>query len=65
MKKIWESLKKMNLLTREQQELNENVKISYICKEKIENKYFKDKKYRKVRNDCHYTGEYRGVTHNT
>ena len=65
MKKIWESLKKMNLLTREQQELNENVKICYICKEKIENKYFKGKKYRKVRNDCHYTGEYRGVTHNT
>ena len=57
--------KKMNLLTREQQELNENVKICYICKEKIENEYFKDKKYRKVRNDCHYTGEYRGVTHNT
>ena len=24
----------------------------------------KDKKYRKVRDHCHYTGEYRGATHN-
>ena len=24
----------------------------------------KDKKYRKVRVDCHYTGEYRGAAHN-
>ena len=27
--------------------------------EKLENKYAKDKKYRKVRDRCHYTGEYR------
>ena len=33
------------------------------CKEKFENKYVKDKKYCKVRDRSHYTGEYRGATH--
>ena len=32
-------------------------------KEKIENKYVKDKKYHKLRDYCHYTGEYRGAVH--
>ena len=41
--------KKMKLLTNEQKESYENAKICYICKEKFENKYVKDKKYRKVR----------------
>ena len=36
---------KMKLLTKEQQELHENAKICYICKEKFENKYCKDTKY--------------------
>ena len=72
MKKFYESLKKhaikkinfkkkkMKLFTKEQQESYENSKICYICKEKFENKYLKDRKYRKVRDHCHYTGEYRG-----
>ena len=51
------------LLTKEQQESYENSKICYICKEKFENKYLKDKKYCKVRDHCHYTVEYRGVVH--
>ena len=34
----------MNLLTKEQHESYENAKICYICKEKLENKYLKDKK---------------------
>ena len=55
--------KKIKLLTKEQQESNENGKICYICKEKFENKYLKDKKYRKVRDHCHYTGKYRGAEH--
>ena len=42
---------------------NKNSKIHYICKQKFGNKYFKDKKYRKVRDYCHYTGEYRGPAH--
>ena len=37
--------KNMRLLTKKQQESNEKAKICYICKEKIENKYVKDKKY--------------------
>ena len=55
--------KKMKLLTKEQQESYENVKICYICKEKFENKYLKDKKNCKVRDHCRYTGEYRGAAH--
>ena len=42
-----------------QQESYENANIFYICKEKFEDKYAKDKKYRKVIDHCHYTGEYR------
>ena len=55
--------KKMKLLTKEQQKSYKNVKICYICKEKTENKYVKDKKYCKVRDHCHYPGEYRGAAH--
>ena len=53
----------MKLLTKEQQESNENGKMFYICKEKLQNKYLTDKKYRKVRDHCSYTGEYRGAAH--
>ena len=38
-------------------------KICYICKKKLENKYFKNKKYLKVRDHSHYTGESRGAAH--
>ena len=75
MKKFCESLRqhvkkiilkqKMKLLTKEQQESYENAKIYFICKERFENKYVKDKKYCKVRDHCHYAGEYRGPTHST
>ena len=41
--------KKMKLLIKEQQESYENATLCYICEEKSENKYLKDKKYRKVR----------------
>ena len=53
--------KKMKLLTKEKQESYKNSKICYICKEKFENKYLKDKKYLKVRD--HYTVEYKGTAH--
>ena len=53
----------MNVLTKEQQESYENEKICYIYIENFENKYLKDKKYRKVRDHCHYTGEYRCAAH--
>ena len=55
--------KKLKLLTKEQQQSYENAKICYICKERFENKYLKDKKYLKVRDHFHYTGEYRGAAH--
>ena len=58
MKVINSKKKKMKLLTKEQQESYKNVKICYICKEKFENEYLKDKKYHKVRDYCHYTREY-------
>ena len=53
----------MKLLTKEHQESYENAKICYICKEKFENKNLKDKKYQKLRDHCHYTGEHRGAAH--
>ena len=53
----------MKLLIKKQQESYENAEICYICKEKFENKYVKDKKYCKVRDHCHYTGECRGAAH--
>ena len=57
-------IKKIKLLTKEQQKSYQNAKICYICKEKLENKYLKDKKYRKVIDHCHYTGEYRRAGNN-
>ena len=57
MKIIKSKKKKMKLLTKEQQESYANAKVCYICKEKCENLYLKDKKYRKVIDYCHYTGE--------
>ena len=55
--------KKVNLLTKEQQESYENAKTCYICKEKIENEYLKYKQHCKVRDDCNYTGYYRDAAH--
>ena len=55
--------KKMKLLAKEQQESYENAKICYVCKEKFENKYLKEKISCKVRDHCHYASEYRGAAH--
>ena len=53
----------MKLLTKEQQKSYDNEKICSICKEKLENKYLKDKKYCKVKGHCHYTRKYKGAAH--
>ena len=52
-------------MTTEQQELYENSKFCYICKEKFDNKYLKDKKYHQVRWYClhHFIGEYWDAAH--
>ena len=56
---------KIKLWTKELQKSYENGKICYICekKKKNENKYVKDKKYNKIRDHCHFTGEYTGAVH--
>ena len=51
----------MKQLTSKQQKSFQNVKICYIFKEVVEDKHAKDKKYWKVRDHCHYAGEYRGA----
>ena len=53
----------MKLLPKEHQESYENANISDICKEKYEDKYLKGKTYSRVRDHCHYIGEYRGAVH--
>ena len=55
--------KKRKLLTKELQESFDNAKICYICEEKVQNKNVKVKKYRKVRDDRHYTEKYGGAAH--
>ena len=68
-KKFSESLKEnsVEIINFKKEKLNQEsygkAKICYICKEKFENKYAKDKIYCKVRDHCHYRGEYRGVAH--
>ena len=53
----------MTLLTNEQEESNGKAKICYICREKFEDKYDNNKKYRKVRDPCNYTGKCIGAAH--
>ena len=55
--------KKVKSLTKEQQEPYENAKLCYVYKEKFENKYLNDEKYRRARDHCHYTREYRRAAH--
>ena len=46
-----------------QQKSKKNTNISYICKEKIEDKHAKDENYCKVRDHYHYTREYGRAAH--
>ena len=48
------------LTTEEKIHYNEH-KICYICKKEFDKS---DKKHYKVRDNCHYTGKYRGAAHN-
>ena len=53
----------MKLLERKQQESYGKSKKTFICKEKCENTYLKDRKYCKAIDHCYYIGEYRGAAH--
>ena len=49
--------KKRRLLTNRQQELYDNSQICYICEENFEDECIKYKKYCRIRDRCHKTGE--------
>ena len=53
--------KKMIPLTTKEEIYNNKQKICYICQKECNNN---DKKQQKVRDHCHYTGQYRGAAHN-
>ena len=53
--------KDMIPLTKKEEENSNNQKVCYICKKEFDKS---DKKHHKVRHHCHYTGKYRGATHN-
>ena len=38
-------------------------KSDIVVKKKNKNNYVKDQKYRKIRDHCHYTGEYRAAVY--
>ena len=61
MKIINHDKKEMIPLTNEEKGSYEKQEVCHICEKKIST----DKKYRKVRRHCHYTGKFRGVTHNS
>ena len=53
--------KDMIPLTKKEEENHNNQKFCYICKKEFDTN---DTKNYKVRDHCHYTGKYRGATHN-
>ena len=53
--------KDMIPLTKKEEKNHNNQKICYICKNEFDTS---DKKHHKVRDQCHYTGKYRGAAHN-
>ena len=55
--------KKFVPLTNEKYELYIKQINCYICKNKFEHKYTDNKDNCKVKDYCHYTGQYRGSTH--
>ena len=48
-------------LTKKEEENYNNQNVCYICKKEFDKS---DKKHHKVRDNCHYTGKYRGGAHN-
>ena len=56
--------KEMIPLTKEEKKIHHEQKVCYIC-EKGFSTDNDNKKYHKVKDHCHYTGKYRGASHNT
>ena len=48
-------------LTKKEEKNYHNQKVCYICKKEFDTS---DKKHHKVRDHCHYSGNYRGAAHN-
>ena len=55
--------KKMLPLTKVELKSNQDTKVCYICGKRILKKLYKNIKYRKLRDHCHYTGKYRSAAH--
>ena len=55
--------KKMLLLTKQELKSHQDARVCYICGRRILKKSLKTKNYRKVRDNCHDTGKYRGAAH--
>ena len=55
--------KKMIRLTKEEENNYNKQKVCYICRKEF-NADDSDTKHHKVKDHCHYTGEYRGAAHN-
>ena len=53
----------MIALTKEERKTHCEQNICYICKKKFSTDD-DNKRYRKVKDHCHYTGKYRGAAHN-
>ena len=55
--------KKILSLTKEELKSHQDAKVYYICGKIFLKKFASDKNCWKVRDHCHFTGKYRGVTH--
>ena len=53
---------KMRPLTKEEKEFHNMQKVCHICKKEFSTDY-NNEKYHKVKDHFHYTGEYRGASH--
>ena len=60
----YENTKKMIPLTKEENKIHREEKVYYKCKKGFSTDD-NNKKYHKVRDHCHCTGQYRGAGHNT
>ena len=54
-------MKKMLPLTEKELTSHRNSSVCYICRTKFTQKLNKGKNHQKVRDHCHFTGEYKGA----